>query len=60
MSFLSAALPLHQSICEHMAQPHSALFIRPYGHGTVSAQGKGGRRMSGNGARACASRVSAY
>lgn len=33
---------LHQSICDHMVQPHSALFIRPYGRGTVAAQGKGG------------------
>lgn len=33
---------LHQSIRDHMVQLHSALFIRPYGHDTVTAQGKGG------------------
>lgn len=34
-----------------MVQPHSALFIRPYGRGTVTARGEGGKRMSGSGAR---------
>lgn len=39
--FLSLQFILHQCIYEHMEKLHSALFIRPYGHGSFTAQGKG-------------------